>query len=106
MAYDPGAMESALAAVVGDDSPLLAELRGAFFDSAAWHLAQLRGATTVEAWTHAALRMQGLAASFGALRVIDAATSALVAAPADARALRRIERALAALRDDGADGPH
>ncbi len=90
-------MEAALAAVVGDDAPLIAELRTAFFDSARGHFAGLRTATTAEAWLHSANRLRGLAASFGAMRIIDAASAAAAALPGDVRALQRVERALLAL---------
>ena len=33
MAYDPGAIDATLAAAVGDEPALIAELRGAFIDS-------------------------------------------------------------------------
>ena len=100
MAYDPGAMEAALAAVVGDDSPLLDELRAAFFESAGAHRSMLQRATTPTDWCYAATRLQSLAASFGALRLIDAACSAGTMPVGDARALTRVDRAIAALRGD------
>jgi HPt (histidine-containing phosphotransfer) domain-containing protein len=98
MAYDPGALEAALAAAVGDEPRLIAELRGAFLESATVHLAAIRGAESREAWVEAAARMKSLAASFGARRLMDAATQAIVG-PTNPGALRRIERAVSALRD-------
>ena len=38
MAYDPGALNASLAAAVGSDSELMAELRAAFIESAARQL--------------------------------------------------------------------
>ncbi|MEA3016770.1 MAG: hypothetical protein QOI38_1492, partial [Sphingomonadales bacterium] len=38
MAYDPGALDASLAAAVGSDPQLMAELRGAFVESAARQL--------------------------------------------------------------------
>jgi HPt (histidine-containing phosphotransfer) domain-containing protein len=97
MAYDPGALESALTAAVGDEPRLIAELRGAFLESASIHLDALRAADSRERWQEAARRMKGLAASFGARRLMDAATDALTTSP-NAASLRRIERAVSVLR--------
>lgn len=98
MAYDPGALEAALAAAVGDTSTLIDELRAVFLDSATGYLASMQIAEDAAAWQGAAQRLTSLAASFGAVRVIDAARAAGAASPGDARALTRIDRALAALR--------
>ncbi len=98
MGYDPGAMEAALAAAVGSETSLLDELRDAFFVSADAHMATLATATTVTDWTTAAARLKSLAASFGALRVLDAAQLAQGAPIGDRRALQRLSRALAAIR--------
>ncbi|MBX9796148.1 Hpt domain-containing protein [Sphingomonas sp.] len=94
MAYDPGAIEAALAAAVGEDSALIAELRGAFLDSAARCRDALDGAADAAAWRQAALRLKGLAASFGAERLMVLAGDA-AGKPHDTRALRRIDAALA-----------
>lgn len=94
MAYDPGALDSTLAAAVGDDAALASELRGAFVDSAGRVLAVMRAAGTPEDWADAAHRLKGLAASFGALRLMAAADEAAVALPGDPALLRRIERIL------------
>lgn len=99
MAYDPGALEAALAAVVGDEPGLIADLRGAFFDSATVHARAMRDAVSLAAWQAAAERLQSLSASFGALRVMDAAKLAARAPAIDPAHLRRIERAMAALTD-------
>jgi histidine phosphotransfer protein HptB len=99
MAYDPGAMEAALSAALGDDAALIAELRAAFFDGAATHVATLRGATSLVAWRAAGLRLKGLAASFGATRLIACADSLVAQNEIDPRSLHKIERAIAALHD-------
>ncbi|CAN5306815.1 hypothetical protein BH09PSE3_BH09PSE3_09090 [soil metagenome] len=96
MAYDPGALEAALSAAVGEDPRLIAELRVAFFESAELHLSALRAAVSQDDWQLAAERMKGLAASFGARRLMDAA-SAVLDAPRTSAGLRRIERAVGAL---------
>lgn len=100
MAYNPGALEAVLAAAVGAESSLIDELRGAFFASAEDHLSAMRAAQDAEDWVAAAGRLKGLAASFGALRVLDAANAAASVAPGTARVLNRIERALSALRHE------
>ena len=99
MAYDPGALEASLAAAVGADSSLIADLRGAFFASADAHVASLEKARTHAEWVAAAQRLKGLAASFGALRVMDAAENAARSEARDLRALQRITRSIAALAD-------
>ena len=76
---------------------LIAELRGAFFESAKVHVDVLRRATALDDWQGAALRLHNLAASFGALRLMDVATEAARAPRIDAALLRKIERAIAAL---------
>ena len=95
MAYDPGALEAALSAAIGDDPVLALELRGAFLASADQHLSTLARARQAEEWQRAAFRLKGLAASFGALDLMRAADLASAAPPADPTALRRIRRLLA-----------
>jgi histidine phosphotransfer protein HptB len=97
MAYDPGALEAALAAAVGDEPGLIAELRSAFFASAQAHVEALRRATTIDGWHSAAVKLHSLAASFGAMRLMDAATDAAQSPKIDASQLRKIERVIAAL---------
>ena len=97
MAYDPGALEAALSAAVGDSPCLIEELRGAFFASAKAHVGALTYALSVEEWRMAAIRLHGLAASFGAVRLMDVATEAAQSNRSDAAVLRKIERTLAAL---------
>lgn len=94
MAYDPGAIDATLAAAVGDDHQLIAELRLAFVESAERCLASLRGAEEPDAWRSAGLRLKGLAASFGAVRLMALAEE-LAASPHDLRLVARAERALA-----------
>lgn len=99
MAYNPGALEAALAAAVGDEPQLIAELRTAFFESADAHVAALRYAASDDEWRAAAARLNSLAASFGAIRLMDGATAALRVGRGDMAVLNRIERTLNALRD-------
>ena len=94
MAYDPGAIDATLAAAVGDEPSLIVELREAFLDSTKRAFESLAGASESAAWKDAALRLKGLAASFGALRLMALAAEANDAAVGDADVLRRIKRAV------------
>jgi histidine phosphotransfer protein HptB len=93
MAYDPGAIDATLAAAVGDEPALIAELRDAFRDGVTRCLAAMKGADTPEIWTATALRLKGLAASFGAVRLMALAAEAANGQANDAGVLRRLHRA-------------
>lgn len=92
MAYDPGAIDATLAAAVGDEPTLIAELREAFLDSTKRGLEALEAADDPESWRNAAWRLKGLAASFGAVRLMALATEAADVEPGDAGLLRRLRR--------------
>lgn len=92
MAYDPGAIDHALSAAVGDDPALIADLRAAFIESAQGVLSALELAGDDVAWRDALLRLRGLAASFGAVRLAALALDAGEASVGDAHALRLIRR--------------
>jgi len=94
MAYDPGAIDATLAAAVGDDPALIAELREAFVDSASRVVAALETAETEDAWRNAAWRLKGLAASFGAVRLMGLANDASQAQPGDILTVNRVRRAI------------
>ncbi|WP_439538155.1 Hpt domain-containing protein [Sphingomonas sp.] len=94
MAYDPGAIDATLAAAVGDEPGLIAELRGAFLESAKRALEGLAKVDDPEGWRSAALRLKGLAASFGAIRLMALAQDAADAPAGDRAVLRKIERAV------------
>lgn len=96
MAYDPGAIDATLAAAVGDDPGLIAELRLAFVEGAERAVAAMAVGGNVDAWQAAAARLRGLAASFGAVRLMALAAEASAAQP-DAAVLARIRRAIARL---------
>ena len=96
MAYDPGAIDAALAAAVGDEPALIAELRAAFVDSAEKAIAAIERAEDEDAWTLAAARLKGLAASFGAVRLMGMASETAMK-PGDAEAVRKLRRAVARL---------
>ncbi len=96
MAYDPGAIDATLAAAVGDEPALIAELRVAFIDSAEKAIAALEAATDSAEWERAAARLKGLAASFGAVRLMSLASEASCT-PGNAEAVRKLRRAVARL---------
>jgi HPt (histidine-containing phosphotransfer) domain-containing protein len=94
MAYDPGAIDATLAAAVGDEPALIAELREAFFESVKRCLATMKSADSTDAWTSAALRLKGLSASFGAIRLMALASEAANGPAQDGAVLRRLHRAI------------
>jgi histidine phosphotransfer protein HptB len=94
MAFDPGAIDAALAAAVGDDPGLIAELRLAFHESAERALEALDAAQGEAEWREAAWRLKGLAASFGAVRLMAMAAEAARGTPGDERARRVLRRAV------------
>ena len=93
MAYDPGAIDATLAAAVGDEPQLIAELREAFLDGVRRGLDGLERARGADEWRSAAARLKGLAASFGAIRLMAIASEAADAEPQDMNLLRRLHRA-------------
>ena len=95
MVFDPGALNASLAAAVGNDQELMAELKLAFTDSVARQL-DLLGRSRCDAnWEFAAARLKSIAASFGANGLIALAEEALDGAPGDPVVLRKIGAALA-----------
>lgn len=104
MAYDPGTLEAALAAAVGSDQALIADLRGAFLDSAERQLDLLGRARCDANWTMAALRLKGLCASFGVNHVMMLADEAATGAPGDPVILRALADAIAAIAEEGRGG--
>lgn len=96
MAYDPGAIDAALAAAVGDEPALIAELRLAFVESAQRALLAIEAADSRDAWRDAAARMKGLAASFGAVRLMTLATAA-ADLPHDSATIAKLRRLVARL---------
>lgn len=94
MAYDPGAIDATLAAAVGDEPALIAELREAFLDSAKRVLDTLALAESGDHWRAAAWRLKGLAASFGAVRLMAMADAAADMPPGDRVTLRKLRQAV------------
>ena len=100
MAFDPGALNASLAAAVGSDSALMAELKTAFVESVARQLDLLSRSRCDANWEIAASRLKSIAASFGATGLIALADEALDGAPGDPVVLRKIGAAL----DEFAEG--
>jgi HPt (histidine-containing phosphotransfer) domain-containing protein len=97
MAYDPGAIDAALAAAVGDDAALIAELRMAFVEGATTAVQAMRAAANDADWRTAAWRLRGLAASFGAVRLMALAAAAADSGRRDPASIAKLERALTRL---------
>ena len=97
MAFELGALDADLAAAVGNDPVLIEELRAALIHSAKHHADLLSRSRCDANWSVAAHRLKGLAASFSARGLQDAANLALKSAPGDPVALRKVERAVALL---------
>ena len=94
MAYDPGALNASLAAAVGNDSELMAELRLAFIESGRRQLDLMGRARCDANWVIAASRLKSLAASFGANGLGALSDEALGGAPGDPVVLKKIASAI------------
>ena len=99
MAYEIGALDASLSAAVGNDPSLVGELRAALIDGACYYADLLSRSRCDANWIMAAHRLKGLAASFGAVPLIEAADLALDSAPGDPVAVRRVSHAIAILSD-------
>ena len=94
MVYDPGALNASLSAAVGSDPQLVAELRAAFVESAA-RQTDLMGRARCDAnWAVSAARLKSLAASFGAVGLLELADEAIEGAPGDPVVMRKLRQAL------------
>jgi histidine phosphotransfer protein HptB len=94
MAYDPGAIDATLAAAVGDEPALIADLREAFLEGVQRCLEAMKSADNPDGWAAAALRLKGLSASFGAIRLMALASEAANGQAHDGAILRRLHRAV------------
>lgn len=94
MVYDPGALDASLAAAVGTDMALMAELRAAFVDGVTRQTDLMARARCDANWTFAASRLKSLAASFGAIGLLALADEALDGAPGDPVVLRKLHAAI------------
>lgn len=94
MTFDYGALDAALTAAVGDDQLLVADLREAFLNSAKRQVDLLHRARCDANWEYAALRLKGLAASFGATHVMNLAQEAATSAPGEPTVLKKLNHAI------------
>lgn len=97
MTIDPGTLDRLLADAVGPDSAVAADLRALFLASATQHIAAMSQPPSPAAWRDEALRLQGLAASFGLVELAEQAAQAAASAP-DAELLDRLACSLADCR--------
>lgn len=99
MAFESVHIDTVLAAAIGDDPALNADLRHAFLQSAQEHLRTLAHSTSVPEWHMAALRFKGLCVGFGIAQLSDLADRAAVAPKGDPGLLRKINAALRSLTE-------
>ncbi|HEY9093129.1 Hpt domain-containing protein [Parasphingorhabdus sp.] len=97
MTFDYGAFDAALTAAVGDDQAMVTDLREAFLSSAKRQVDLLHRARCDANWEYAALRLKGLAASFGATQLLNLAHEAAISAPGEPTVLKKLERAICAI---------
>ena len=90
------ALNTTLAAAFGGDQDLVLELRGAFLESAERHCRAMAEAQDDGDWRDAALRLKGLAASFGATGLMEQAGQA-AASRRDPLRLAELQGAVAVL---------
>jgi HPt (histidine-containing phosphotransfer) domain-containing protein len=86
-----------IASALADDAALLEELRMALISDAKAAASLLERSRCDANWRAAALKLQGLAASFGAAQLAAAAQMALDLAPGDPTVLRAVEKAISGL---------
>lgn len=91
MAYEAGALEATLAAAAGGDPALHAELRASYLESVARQVDLLERSRCDGNWQLAAMRLQGLAASFHSAGLLALADAALDAAPGEPVVVRRLK---------------
>ncbi len=94
MSVDYGAFDTALKAAAGEDAVLAAELRASFVESARRQISLLSRSRCDANWQYSSWRLKGLAASFGATRLIELADEAGNGAPGDPVVLRKLEAAI------------
>lgn len=95
MSLDYGAFDTALKAAAGEDAALARELRESFVESAKRQLSLLSRSRCDANWQYTSWRLKGLAASFGATRLIELADEASNGAPGDPAVVRKMENAIA-----------
>jgi hypothetical protein len=97
MAMNLSSLHWTITGALGDDLELLEELRAALVVDARRGQDLLQRSRCDANWTLSAVRLKSLAASFGAKRLMDAASDALILAPGDPVALRAVDAAICEL---------
>lgn len=92
---DYGSFDTALKAAAGDDGALILELRATFVDSAKRQLSLLSRSRCDANWQYTSWRLKGLAASFGAVKLMALADEASEGAPGDPVVIRKLAHAIA-----------
>jgi hypothetical protein len=103
MSMDYGSFDTALKAAAGDDSALIAELRSSFVESAKRQLSLLSRSRCDANWQYTSWRLKGLAASFGAVRLMALADEASEGAPGDPVVIRKLGVAIAEIETHDID---
>lgn len=98
MRYRPDEFSRAIDAATGDEPALAHDLAAAFHLGVEGHRAALAAARSDADWRESAARLQGLAASFGSILLMRAASGAMQAPCGDPSALELIDRAIARIR--------
>ncbi len=99
MSADYGSFDTALTAAAGDDPALMLELRASFVESVRRQISLLGRSRCDANWLYTGWRLKGLAASFGAVRLIELADEATEGAPGDPVVLRKLERAIVEIEE-------
>jgi len=94
MSFDSGPLDRYLSAAVGDDAAIAMDLRTAFTGSARDLSDLMRRARCDANWHVAALRLKGLAATFGIIPLIQLSEAAMAGAPGDPAVLRQINQVI------------
>lgn len=97
MTYEHGTIDSALAAVAGDEPAVIQDLRRAFVEGVTRTVEIMHQAQTGQEWHEAALRLKGLAASVNALPLMTLAAQAAERDGRDAALLDQIGKLIARL---------
>jgi HPt (histidine-containing phosphotransfer) domain-containing protein len=97
MSFDSGPLDRYLNSAVGDDPVVAAELRATFVASAFDLVGLMQRARCDANWAMAALRLKGLAATFGVIPLIQLAEQAIAGAPGDPAVLRELRTAIDSL---------
>ncbi len=92
MSFDSGPLDTYLSAAVGDDAAMAAELRASFVGGVRELADLMRRARCDANWRVAAERLNGLAATFGIVPLIQLAEEAMAGVPGDPAVLRQIHR--------------